>query len=101
MTRCQFLCIRPIATFIANRPSVPAEELLYRLLSPFLLEAELVALLTSMAAERTQHNVHELLQAMSMSSLVVCGRVICSTVFRSTQKISFSVYFCLVFLLYI
>lgn len=41
MTHRQFLCVHPIATFIANRPWVRAEELLYRLFSPILLEAEL------------------------------------------------------------
>lgn len=38
---CQFLCIHPIAKCTANKARVSAEELLYRLLSPFLLEAEL------------------------------------------------------------
>lgn len=37
----QALCIHPIATCIANSPRVSAEELSWRLLSRFLLEAEL------------------------------------------------------------
>lgn len=37
----QTLCIHPIATCIANSPRVSAGELLWRLLSCFLLEAEL------------------------------------------------------------